>query len=130
MTVLLDTDILVRHFTGDPPAQAARARMVLRTTQGLFLTDLIVAETVYVLESYYEAPRSEVAAHLRGALGSPRIGVAHPSLLWRALELYEVVRLDFAEAYLVALAEASGVDAIASFDQSLDRVRTIQRLEP
>ncbi len=129
MTVLLDPNILVRHFTGDPPDQAARARTFLGTTRGLFLTDLIVAEIVYVLQSYYEAPRATVAKHLRSALGSPRIDVADVPLLWRAIELYEFERLDFPEAYLAAVAEASG-SAVASFDRSLDRIESVTRVEP
>ena len=129
MTVLLDTNVLVRHFTGDPPEQAARARTFLRTTEGLFLTDLIAAEIVYVLESYYEAPRSEVSYHLRSALGSPTLAAADVPLLWRALELYEFDRLDFPEAYLAAVAEATG-SSVAFFDRSLDRVETVTRVEP
>lgn len=122
MTVLLDTNVLVRHFTNDPPALAAKARSFLQVTEGLFLVDLVVAEIVYVLESYYEAPRAEVAEHIRSALGSPRVGVADAPLLWRAVELYELQRLDFPEAYLAALAEASGA-SVASFDRSLDPYR-------
>jgi predicted nucleic acid-binding protein len=45
-------------------------------------------------------------------------------LLLRALELYEVNELDFADAYLVASAETSGVNTVASFDRSIDRVGT------
>ncbi len=129
MTVLLDSNVLVRHFTNDPPALAARARSFLRATDGLFLVDLVVAEVVYVLESYYEAPRQTVAEHVRTALGSPRIGVVDAPVLWRALELYEFRRLDFAEAYLAALAEATDA-SVASFDRSLDRVETVTRVEP
>jgi hypothetical protein len=32
--------------------------------------------------------------------------------------------------YLVACAESSGVNRIASFDRSIDRVGTIERIEP
>ena len=51
-------------------------------------------------------------------------------LLLRALEVYEINRLDFAEAYLVASAERSGNDTVASFDRTIDRVTTIRRIEP
>jgi predicted nucleic acid-binding protein len=51
-------------------------------------------------------------------------------LLIRAREVYEVERLDFAEAYLVASAEASGVGAIASFDRTIDRLSTVRRIVP
>ena len=53
-----------------------------------------------------------------------------PALLLRAIEVYEVDRLDFAEAYLVACAESTGVGSIASFDNAIDRVTTVTRLEP
>ena len=56
--------------------------------------------------------------------------VLDPALLLRALEVYETDRLDFAEAYLVAQAERSGVGVVASFDKAIDRVRTVRRLEP
>jgi predicted nucleic acid-binding protein len=44
--------------------------------------------------------------------------------------VYEVERLDFAEAYLVALAETTGVGSVLSFDKSIDRVGTVSRQEP
>jgi len=129
VTILLDTNVLVRHFTKDPPSLAVKARAFLRFTEGLFLVDVVVAEVVYVLESYYEAPRETVARHVRSALGSSRIEVADAPVLLRALELYEFQRLDFAEAYLAALAESTGAP-VASFDRSLDRIETVTRVEP
>lgn len=51
-------------------------------------------------------------------------------MLQRAVEVYDVERLDFADAYLVASAERTGVGAIASFDRSIDRVSTVRRVEP
>jgi len=59
MRALLDTNILIRHLTGDPPAQAKRATAYLGADHELVLTDLVLAEMVYVLESFYEVPRTE-----------------------------------------------------------------------
>ena len=53
-----------------------------------------------------------------------------PALLLRSVEVYETDRLEFAEAYLVACAESTGVMRVASFDRSIDRVFTIERIEP
>ncbi|HEY8741273.1 MAG TPA: PIN domain-containing protein [Candidatus Dormibacteraeota bacterium] len=130
MTALLDTNILVRHFTGDPPELAARATRYLSESNDLQWPDLIVAETVYVLESFYEVERAQVAFMIRAALAFPAIEVVDEELLLRALEVYEVYRIDFAEAYLVASAERSDIRAIASFDRSIDRVKTVRRIEP
>ena len=130
MTAFVDTNILVRHLTGDPPVQAARATRYLESAGELLLADLILAEVVYVLESYYELPRTRLADTLRAILAFPAIRVVDAELLGRAVEVYEVHRLDFADAYLVASAERTGVGAIASFDRSIDRVGTVRREEP
>ncbi|HSK50387.1 MAG TPA: PIN domain-containing protein [Solirubrobacterales bacterium] len=129
MTVLLDTNVIVRHLTGDPPAMAKRATDFLASATELVLADLVLAECVYVLESFYEVPRDRVAELMRAALSMPSI-LADTDLLLRALELYEIERLDFAEAYLAASAELSGIGAVASFDKALDRVPSIERIVP
>jgi predicted nucleic acid-binding protein len=130
LTAFLDTNVLIRHLTGDPPAQARRATAFLERADELLLPDLIVAEVVYVLESFYELERSRIAELARAIIGFPTIVVVDEPLLLRALEVYEVDKLDFADAYLVANAEASGVERIASFDREIDRLTTVQRIEP
>ena len=130
MSAFVDTNVLVRHLTGDPPDLAACATAYLGTERELLLTDLVAAETVYVLESFYEAPRDEVARTVRSLLALDSIVCVDPALLLRAIEVHETDRIDFAEAYLVACAESTGVGRIASFDRSIDRVDTIERTEP
>jgi predicted nucleic-acid-binding protein len=130
MRALLDTNILIRHLTGDPPSQAKRATTFLRESHELILTDLVLAEMVYVLESFYEVPRTEIATIARSLLALPSIVAGDHDLLLRAVEIYEVIRLDFAEAYLVALAELSDVKQVVSFDRQIDRVKSIRRVEP
>jgi predicted nucleic acid-binding protein len=130
VSAFVDSNVLIRHLTGDPPAQARRATAFLEESDELLLPDLIVAEVVYVLESFYGVARTRVAELIRAIIGFPAVVVVDAPLLLRALEVYEVNRLDFAEAYLVASAEASGVSAIASFDRTIDSVSTVTRVEP
>ena len=130
MSAFIDTNILVRHLTGDPPDMAQRATRYLASERDLLLVDLIVAETVYVLESFYEAPRSQVAAAIRSMVAFESIVCVDPALLLRSLEVYETDRLDFAEAYLVACAETTEIGRVASFDSAIDRVDTVERVEP
>lgn len=130
MTAFVDTNILVRHLTGDPLAQASRATRFLEAADDLLLADLILAEVAYVLESFYETPRVQVAETLRAILAFPAIRVVDGDLLLRAVEVYDVHRLDFADAYLVACAERTGVGEIASFDRAIDRVGTVRRVRP
>ena len=130
MTAFIDTNVLIRHLTGDLPAQARLATRYLEQADQLLLPDLILAEVAYVLDSYYEAPRLQVAEALRSILAFRAIRVVDSPLLQRAVELYEVQGLDFADAYLVASAERTGVGVVASFDRGIDRVGTVLREEP
>lgn len=130
MTAFVDTNVLIRHLTGEPPAQARRATRYLEQADELLLPDLILAEVVYVLESFYEVARAQVASILHAILALPAIRVLDTQLLHRAVEVYEVHRLDFADAYLVASAERTGIGVIVSFDRSIDRVNTIRREQP
>ena len=130
MTAFVDTNVLVRHLTGDPPEQAARATRLLSRAGQLLLPDLVLAEVVYVLESVYRVPRPRVAELARAIVAFGAIEVVDEPALLRALEVYELHRLDFADAYLVAEAEISGVHAVASFDKEIERVPTVRRVEP
>ncbi|NLT72265.1 MAG: type II toxin-antitoxin system VapC family toxin [Verrucomicrobiaceae bacterium] len=130
MTAFIDTNVIIRHLTGDPPEMAARATALLAAEDELLLTDLIVAECVYVLESFYEVGRETVADLMRSAITASNMRTTDPELLLRAITVYEQTGIDFAEAYLVAQAEISGVGEIASFDRSIDRVATVTRREP
>ena len=129
MTVLLDTNVVIRHLTGDPPEMARRATRFLATEAELVLVDVVLAECVYVLQSVYEVDRPRIAEMMRAALAMPTVS-ADAELFLRALEVYELDRLDFAEAYLVARTELTGIAAVASFDKGIDRVATVERIAP
>ena len=128
--MFVDTNVLVRHLTGDPAEMAARATAFLGNETELLLTDVVTAETVYVLESFYEAPREQIAQAVQSLVAFDSILCVDPALILRSIEVYETERIDFAEAYLVACAESSGVGKVASFDRSIYRVETIARIEP
>jgi predicted nucleic-acid-binding protein len=125
----VDTNVLIRHLTGDPPEQARRATDFL-ARDGLWLADLIVAEVVCVLESVYSVDREGIAGLVRSIVSSDRMRVSDLPLLLRTIEVYERHRLAFADAYLVASAERSGVGVVVSFDKGISKVGTVERVEP
>ncbi|MTE16481.1 PIN domain-containing protein [Nocardia aurantiaca] len=130
MTVFLDTNILIRHLTQDPPDMGRRATAFLAQSDSLHLADLILAETIYVLQSVYRVERPRLAALARVLVSSRNIVTDDPALLIRAIDVYEHYRLSFADAYLVALAEAVPESSIVSFDKGISKVETVNRIEP
>ena len=127
--MLLDTNIVVGHLTGEPAEQAGRATTFLRNADSLELPSLIVAELVCVLESVYEQTRPQVAALVRSVLAHPPVHAPEEAVLLRAIELYETVRVHVAKAYLASQAERRDA-LVASFDRDLDRVDGVTRAEP
>lgn len=108
---------------------AARAAELLRSGERLILTDVVVAECVYVLKSFYGVDEGRIAEMMRAAFALPSVEVPGLAILLRSLELLSETRLAFADAYLVACAETSGVGAVASFDKAIDRVTTVRRVK-
>lgn len=74
MTVGLDTSFLIRLLTGDPPDQAARAQEALQRCrergERILVTDLVVIEAYFALQSYYQVPKAEALDALQRVLES------------------------------------------------------------
>ncbi len=131
MTKLLDTNVLVRYFTGEPEDQARRATTFLSSAapRELLLVDLVAAELVFVLQSVYRQPRATVTRLLWAVLALPAVRCDSSALLHRTIQLYETGR-DFTDAYLIATAEEEGIPTIVSFDRGIRNIPRVQRSEP
>jgi predicted nucleic acid-binding protein len=55
MTKLLDANLIIRHFLDDDHAKADAVEQLLASGEGLWLPDVVIAEIVWVLASYYKA---------------------------------------------------------------------------
>jgi hypothetical protein len=82
----VDRNVLVDHLTGDPPNGASRAAAYLEADPELLLPDLVVAETVCVPESCYEAPREQIADSMRSLIAFASVVTIDPALR-RALQV-------------------------------------------
>lgn len=130
LTTLVDTNVWIRHLTGEPPDQARRATRLLASGQDLLLTDVVFAECAFVLDSVYAVDPGRVALLLRSLLALPSVWVRDAAVLDRSLELYEAGLTGYTDAYLVAVAELTGVGRIASFDRALRPQATVEVNEP
>ena len=66
---------------------------------------------------------------MRAVLACETVVVEHEQRLLRALEQYELHRLDFTDCYLAACAELSGTSRIVTFDRNLDEIESVARVE-
>jgi predicted nucleic acid-binding protein len=120
MAALLDTSVVVRYLTGDPPRLAARAARIIDARETLAVSDVVIAETAYVLASVYRVPRKEVVDSLVAFLQRRNIAtlrldkgtVVHGLLLCRPSN-----RVSFADAMVWAAARTVRAEAVYSFDE-------------
>ena len=130
---LLDTNVLLRFLLDDhPEPSVAAARLFQQAADEkclLILTDLGIAEAVWVLTSYYKIERQKVADSLAKLL--LKAGVQCPSLepVLDALARFKATNCDFFDCYLAAQAASSGV-AIASFDSDLRKFEDASLWDP
>jgi predicted nucleic acid-binding protein len=131
---LIDANVILRYLTKDPAKMAEAAFKIFDDAKNgklsLLLTSLTVAEVVWVLESFYDHSKTEIAQTIAQLLFCDGLEVEDLDLLMEALTLYQGKNLDFADAFLAAVALRRGPQAIYSFDQHFNRVPGISRLEP
>jgi len=131
----VDTNLFIRYLTNDDPILADRVEQLLDDaatgSAQLVTTELVMAESVWVLESSYHLNHAQIAPLIRGILATPGMEVINGDLVGKALVMYELQNIDFVDAYIVALMEKQGIMDIYSYDKKhLSRVKTIQRKEP
>jgi hypothetical protein len=87
-------------------------------------------ETAYVLDLFDEIDQSRISEVVRSSLAMESGNVVDEHPILRSIEINDDDRLDFAEAFLVPSAESTSIVKIALFDRSIDRVRSIARIQP
>lgn len=131
--LILDANVLVRFLVQDAPEQAqAASKLVRRAESGeirLIIDPMIIAETVYVLTSFYHRPREAVADALLAFVQSEGIAGSEVTRIVDALGRFKRTPVDYADAWLAASGAESRRE-VASFDRDLDRFQDVRRFDP
>ena len=131
--LLVDTNVLLRFLTGEPPKLAQKARVLIAAADTgeveLVVLPMIVAETVYTLESFYKIDAQIVVPQLTAFLQSRGILVEEEEQVLEALKRHKEKNVHFADAYLAACAVERKMPVV-SFDRDFARFKDIRWIEP
>ena len=131
---IIDANVLIRFLTKDDPEKAERTlrlfQKALSTAILYEVPSIVFAELVWVLDSYYGWPRSDIADKLAALLDMPPFYFPDRESLSQALHLYKTLNIDFIDAFLATSALGSSSKRIYSFDKDFDRVPGVIRTEP
>lgn len=125
--IAIDTNVLVRLVVGDDARQLEKAERLLEEVQEngdfCFLSDPVLCELAWVLDSSYRAHRTDILAVLRDLLGQEIFAFEDRHVLRQAIDSYQHGRGDFSDYLIGAKAQARGATATYTFDRGLHRDR-------
>jgi len=130
---VLDANVILRHLVNDSPELARKARAVFQKAAQDAITlvcdPVTLAEVVWVLESFYQIPRGQIAEELTTFLAAPEITIVDKELYLTALRLYEEAVPHFGDACACAAAMKTAEGRLISFDKKLSKVAGVNRME-
>ena len=107
-----ETNYVVRHLVGDEPRQtkqvAATIAKEAAAGRRILLPDLVLCETLWVLEGIYEATRSDLLASLKALWNEAAFVFEDSDRLQSAINRFEKGRADFSDYLIDEICRTSG----------------------
>ena len=117
----LDTNVVVRYLTHDDTAQTtAAARVIDSLSQDSpgFLSLIVIAELVWVLEGSYRFKKNEIERVLDTLLRSKELVIERAEIVFQALRKFSTSRADFADCLIERCGHAADCQSTVTFDQN------------
>ena len=123
----LDTNVLVRLIARDDPKQVAAAEAFV--AQGAWVSQLVLAETIWVLEAVYELKPDKLAQAVEMLLSHAQLALQEPDVVKAALEHFRRrPALGFSDCLVLEMARKAGHLPLGTFDRALAKLNGAQRL--
>ena len=116
----LDTSVVVRYLTGQPPEAAMEATRIIHRVDGIQITDIVLTETAYVLRNQYRVDREAVVDRLIALVQMDNIStyaMAKKFVLEGLHKCRPSGRVSVADAMIWATARTDGASVIYTFDE-------------
>jgi len=123
----IDTNVLVRLITRDDTAQAETAQAFVG--RGVWVSHVVLAETVWVLSSAYELRAVEIAEVIEMLLNHEQLTFQDADVVEAALERYkQLPAVDFSDCLVLETARKAGHLPFGTFDKRLSKIEGAELL--
>ena len=123
---LLDANVILRFVLGDDANQSPRAHAFMKRLEAAHelaeLEDVVLAETIWVLEKRARVPRFEIARTLSDLLVFQGIRYRGKRVGLQALTFFGSTNCDIADCMLAARAKSRGAKVV-SFDNDFSKLQ-------
>ena len=125
---LVDTNLIVRYLVQDHEKHAKAAGKLFdacdRGDVVIVVLPAVLAECVFVLESFYEHPRGDIASALGRLISSPGVEI-DAAIHLDALDRYRKTKVHFVDCLIAATAATEDM-SVASFDQDFRKFTDVR----
>jgi predicted nucleic acid-binding protein len=125
---LVDTNLIVRYLVQDHEKHAKAAGKLFdacdRGDVVIVVLPAVLAECVFVLESFYEHPSGDIASALGRLISSPGVEI-DAAINLDALDRYRKTKVHFVDCLIAATAATENMP-VASFDQDFRRFTDVR----
>jgi predicted nucleic-acid-binding protein len=122
---LIDTNVILRYLLGDhkrfSPRAEAFVQDLAKGSKKAEIPPVVVVECVYVMEKFYQIPKSEIVDKLSRILNIKGIVNPDKSEILNALVKYENSSVDIVDCILAA--KSSPQHVIVSFDKDFKKLK-------
>jgi len=123
----VDTNLLVRLIVRDEPAQVAAAEAFV--AGGAWVSHLVLAETIWVLDAVHERSAAQLAAAIEMLLNHEQLSIQDAEVVAQALARFRSrPALGFSDCLVLEIARKAGHLPLGTFDRGLAKLEGAQRL--
>jgi len=123
----VDTNVMVRLLARDDPKQAKVADQFV--AKGAWVSHLVLAETMWVLESVYDRTSTQIASALELLLAHEHLVLQDSDVVAAAVaQLRHKPTLGFSDCLVLEIARKAGHLPLGSFDKALAKLDGVHKL--
>jgi predicted nucleic-acid-binding protein len=123
----IDTKVLVRLVARDDAKEVQAAEQFV--SKGAWVSHLVLAETLWVLDSVFNLSREQIANAVDMLLNHEALTVQDAEVVAAALGVYHARRsIDFSDCLALAIARKAGHLPVGTFDRNFGKLEDVQRL--
>ena len=123
----VDTNVLVRLLARDDADQVHAAEAFI--SKGAWVSHLVLAETLWLLDSVYDLSRVQIATAIEMLLNHRELSLQDADVVTAALNHYRRrSAVDFSDCLVLEIARKAGHLPVATFDRNFAKLDNVQRL--
>lgn len=122
--VIIDTNVVLRLVFADDSKLSAQAKEIFDQAEAgeirIYLDEVVIAETIWVLSSFYRQQKQDIIARLKDLISQRWIVNPRKKLVSAALDLFSETNLSYIDAWILSVSRQRKIE-LKTFDQKLGR---------